>query len=154
MTVLSFAPPPATGRHRNRALADARRARAIELRLTGHTYQQIADELGYANKGTVHRLITNALRAEEAETTRDLRALETDRLDALQAAHWDAALNGDVGSARLVLAIIDKRAKLHGLYPQRTTTKHQPDDDVTLYDFDEHGRLVPVEDLPITRPHS
>ena len=32
-------------KHRNRALAAARRARAIELRTTGLTYDQIAKEL-------------------------------------------------------------------------------------------------------------
>ena len=49
--------PPVTGQHRNRALAAARRARAVELATQGMTYQQIADELGYANRGTVYRLV-------------------------------------------------------------------------------------------------
>lgn len=51
-------PQPALrrGRHRNRALASYRRSRAVEMAAGGSTYQQIADALGYANRGTVHRL--------------------------------------------------------------------------------------------------
>ena len=40
--------PPVRGQHRNRALAAARQARAVQLATEGLTYQQIADELGYA----------------------------------------------------------------------------------------------------------
>ena len=43
--------PPVSGRHRNRVLASARKTRAIELKLQGLTYQQVADEMGYANRG-------------------------------------------------------------------------------------------------------
>jgi len=38
--------PRVSGRHRNRALASARKCRAIQLKLQGLSYQQIADELG------------------------------------------------------------------------------------------------------------
>ena len=60
MTALAIELPPVSGRHRNRALASARRTRAIERKQQGLTYQQIADELGDANKGTVYRLIQEA----------------------------------------------------------------------------------------------
>ena len=43
--------PPVTGRHRNRALAAERRRHAVEMALTGYTYQAIADQLGYASRG-------------------------------------------------------------------------------------------------------
>jgi len=44
--------PRVSGRHRDRALASARKCRAIQLKLQGLTYQQIADELGYTSRGT------------------------------------------------------------------------------------------------------
>ena len=53
--------PLVTGRHRNRTLATARQARAIQLATEGRTYQEIADELGYANRGTVHHIVHDAL---------------------------------------------------------------------------------------------
>ncbi len=42
--------PRVSRRHRNRALAQARKAKAIQLRTAGYTYQAIADQLGYANR--------------------------------------------------------------------------------------------------------
>jgi hypothetical protein len=44
-----------------------------------------------------------------------MRTQEGMRLDRLQRAYWPAALGGDVGAARLVLRVIDRRARLFGL---------------------------------------
>ena len=46
--------PRVSGRHRNRALASVRRSKAIELKAKGLTYQQVADQLGDAHRGSVH----------------------------------------------------------------------------------------------------
>jgi transposase-like protein len=94
------------GRHRNRALACNRRSRAVEMGAAGSTYQQIADELGYANRGTVHRLVRQALEAQQVEIVELLRTVEVQRLDALQASLWPAALAGDVEAATTCLRII------------------------------------------------
>jgi DNA-binding NarL/FixJ family response regulator len=59
--------PRVKGRHRNRALAAARQARAVELLTSGRTYQQVADELGYTSRGTVHNVVAKALREQTAE---------------------------------------------------------------------------------------
>jgi len=48
------------GRHRDRVLASARKCRAIQLKLQGLTYQQIADELGYTSRGTVYTIVKQA----------------------------------------------------------------------------------------------
>lgn len=48
--------PRVSGRHQNHALAAARHARAVQLAAEGRSYQAIADELGYRNKGTVRNL--------------------------------------------------------------------------------------------------
>ena len=50
----------------------------------GMTYQEIADELGYANRGTVYRLVQAALTPELQEDVETHRRLGRDRLDALQ----------------------------------------------------------------------
>src|SRR3954451_16820147 len=84
--------PRIAGRHRNRALAQECRTRAVELVLTGHTYQQVADHMGYANRGTVYRIVQEALQARQADSIDELRQLEMSRLDALQRAHWGNAL--------------------------------------------------------------
>ncbi len=61
-------------------MAEWRKARAVELATQGHTYQQIADELGYANRGTVHRLVQQTLHAHQADSVDTLRALEVARI--------------------------------------------------------------------------
>ena len=96
--------PPVHGQHRNKALAAARRARAVELRTTGLTYDQIAMELGYANRGTVYHVVSEALKAQTAEAVGLLRSLEVERLDNLQLAVWQKAMDGDVPSARRLFA--------------------------------------------------
>src|SRR5918994_6925159 len=90
--------PRVTGRHRNRALAGARRARVLELRAQGWTYEAIADQLGYTSRATVHHILKAALAAQQAEDVQQFRALETARLDALQAAVWDRAMANEVAA--------------------------------------------------------
>jgi len=58
----------------------------MQLLAQGRTYQQVADELGYANRGTVHRIVQQALETHEADNVKFLRQLELDRLRALHAA--------------------------------------------------------------------
>jgi hypothetical protein len=108
-------PPPRSGRHRNRALASWRKNRAVELAASGRTYQQIADELGYANRGTVHRIVREALEAEQTESVDLLREVEVRRLDALQDGLWDAAMAGDIDAVNACLRIILARIKVLGL---------------------------------------
>jgi len=114
---MSFATglPPVHGQHRNKALAAARRVRAVELKAAGLTYDQIAAELGYANRGTVYRLVSDALKAQTVEAVDQLRSLEVERLDRLQFGVWQKAMDGDVPSPRLAIRVIMARCHLLGL---------------------------------------
>lgn len=109
------APALRRGRHRNRALAAYRRTRAVEMAAGGRTYLQIADELGYASRGTVHRIVREALEAQQVQSVELLREVEVKRLDALQVALWDAAMSGDVEAAHACLRIIQARIMVLGL---------------------------------------
>lgn len=107
------------GRHRNTALASWRKTRAVELRATGMSYAQIAAEVGYANRGTVHSVVIQALQAREAESVDLLRQVELERLDAVHAALWPKAMAGDVDAVMALLRIIEARCRLLGLYGDR-----------------------------------
>ncbi|WP_141845244.1 helix-turn-helix domain-containing protein [Humibacillus xanthopallidus] len=107
--------PLVTGQHRNRALAAARQARAVELATQGLTYQAIADELGYAHKGTVYRMVHQALARNRREAVEGLQELEVARLDAVQHALWDKAMGGDVGAGQVIIQIIQARCRLLSL---------------------------------------
>ncbi len=87
----------------------------MRLAAEGLTYQQIADELGYANRGTVHRLARQALEAQQVNSVERLRQVEVNRLNALQVGLWDAAVSGDVEAVNACLRLILARIKVLGL---------------------------------------
>ena len=90
--------PRVSGRHRDRALSSARKCRAIQLKLQGLTYQQIADELGYTSRGTVYKIIRTAQATQLTGAVEEHLDIEVSRLNALQAAVWPAAMSGDVST--------------------------------------------------------
>jgi hypothetical protein len=108
--------PRVQGRHRNHVLARRRKVAAVQLITEGKTYRQAADELGYANAGTVHRLVQSALAERTLEAVDDLRHRESSRLDALLESIWQRAVSGDLRAAGEARRIIEAGARLHGLY--------------------------------------
>lgn len=124
-----------SGRTTSRTVQAAEReAQALALRRAGASYPAIAKELGI-NKGSAHRLVERGLERTVREPAEGLRALENERLDALQLAHWRDALgtpqrqtdaDGTVrvvvptleqkqAATRVVLQVLERRAKLNGL---------------------------------------
>jgi hypothetical protein len=103
-----------SGQHRNRAIAQWRKARAVELAIAGASYGAIAAEVGYSHRGTAYKAVHKALAERVAEGVDELRRLEIDRLDVLQAALWPKAMSGDTAAAFVVLKIIEQRVKLLG----------------------------------------
>ena len=86
----------------------------MELRTQGWTYDAIATELGYANRGRVYAVVRKALDTHEAEGVERLRELEVARLDRLQANLWDRAMAGDVTAVSEIRRIIEARVRLFG----------------------------------------
>lgn len=134
---------PRGGRGRfTRGLSTANRDRqAAELRTQGHSYQAIADELGYRHKESARRAVARALTDAVREPTDELRQMELIRLDSLwmQAMQVLQANHVTVSNGRVVtvekdgelvpvdddapvlqaidrlLKIMERRAKLLGL---------------------------------------
>lgn len=99
--------------------ADAERAlRAYQLRATGTSWWDIAEELG-VSEGQAARLVADqintAARLVDDGAKRNLLALEVDRLDQIQRSLWDRAIGGDLRAVDAVLRIITTRAKILGL---------------------------------------
>jgi hypothetical protein len=100
-----------------------KRQRALEMRLAGSSYDQIAEALGYANRGGAHKAVDSALRRAAKGPAELVRELEAQRLDSLQMHWWVKAISGDVLAFRAILRLMDRRAKLLGLdAPQKITT--------------------------------
>jgi hypothetical protein len=64
---------------------------------------------------TARKLILGALEDVKHEAADIMRTLEGERLNELQSAYWDSAVGGDVNAARVILRIMETRAKLFGL---------------------------------------
>ena len=103
------------GQHRNKALAQWRKARAVELAINGASYGAIAVEVGYTHRGTAYKAVHKALTERVTVGVDQWRRLEFDRLDALQAALWPQAMAGDTAAAGVVLRIIEQRARVLGI---------------------------------------
>ena len=98
---------------RHRAATAPRRA--VELAIDGASYGAIAPKVGYSHRGTAYRAVHKGLTERITAGVDELRRLELDRLDALQAAIWGKALDADTTAVNTVLRIIERRTRLLGL---------------------------------------
>lgn len=74
-----------------RADTALRRRQAIDMRMTGASYQEIADKLGYTTRGAACQDVSRALEQAVVEQTRSVEAYreeELQRLDVLLAEAW------------------------------------------------------------------
>src|SRR5215218_3681672 len=84
---------------------------ALLLRLSGLTWEQIAARLGYRSPNGPRMAVERLLSRIEHQGAAQLRAVEDQRLDALQAAVWPKAVAGDTDAIRTVLRISERRSK-------------------------------------------
>lgn len=104
---------------KSRATAAEKRKQALDLRRAGWSFEDIAAEVGYANKGSAHRAVKQGIADITRESATELLELELARLDDLMAGAYEQARNGDLFAVDRVLKIIDQRAKFLGLYDRK-----------------------------------
>lgn len=102
-----------------------RRAKALDLRKSGHSYRQIAEALRGSegvsakyNEPAAHKDVADELarlRELSAETAKDVLELELTRLDAMILVLWPQVEKGDQFAIDRVLKIQDRRARYLGL---------------------------------------
>lgn len=96
---------------------------AIRLRMTGASYAQIGKALG-CTKQNAHRAVTKALKDTKertAESTDQLRAVQSQQIDALTMAMWPAAQKGDAKAVLAIVRLMRRRAVLMGLDAPKQT---------------------------------
>jgi hypothetical protein len=89
-------------------------SKVLELRRAGVHPTEIARQL-HISKATVYARIKGGLTRTLKEPAAEVRDLEADRLDRLQAAIWPKALRGDLRAVDRVIRISERRAELLGL---------------------------------------
>lgn len=109
---------PSGGNNRTgqkRVTAAEKRRQAVELRKAGATFEEIAEALGYSNKGTAYRAVEQALREAVREPALQLIELEVQRLDLMLRALWPQVVSGKLGAVDRALRIAERRSRLLGL---------------------------------------
>jgi len=99
-----------------RLQAAKKQVKALELRVQGLSFRQIALELKYKGPSGAHGAVDTALERQIREPAEQVRQLELERLDRLQIMPWkQATVIGDPKAIANVLKIMERRAKLLGL---------------------------------------
>jgi len=85
---------------------------AVDLRVAGCTYDQIAEQVGYKNKSGARAAVLGSLSTDLRESVQALKAMEDRRLDKYLR---EMETNGDPERIKVKLAISKNRRDLHGL---------------------------------------
>jgi len=108
-------------------LADRHR-RMIELRRAGFTYEQCAEELGYASKATAQKALSAALGKYQLENAEEMAKLENERLEQAHIVMEQLLLSGEdqTKAALAIVRISESRRRLFGIdKPSRTEIELQ-----------------------------
>ncbi len=92
-----------------------RASEAWHLRVIGRTWQQIADECGYANPSNAHRAVMRFAGTVPDPAPDELRRLWRHRMELLWSLAVRDATKARPGALRAGVAIADRAAKLGGL---------------------------------------
>lgn len=101
-----------------RLAARTRESQAFELRLAGLSFEQIAVQVGYTNRGTAYQAIRRVLVQYQSRLTQhaeELRLLEDARYDEMLRILHPMILKGDLGAMDRALRISQARRQLWGL---------------------------------------
>ena len=95
--------------------AQNKQQQALELRMAGRTWQEIADHLGYKSHTGAIEAVKVALARSNHEAVTDYRSLTLGRLTKVLQVHWPLMLQADPISSKLCLQTIKDMRELMGL---------------------------------------
>ena len=101
---------------------ELRRYKALELKIKGYSDRAIARELG-VGVATAHgdvKKVLEDLAKKNLDEAANLRALLNLRYESLFQTYYESALVGDVESAKMVVGIMDRLAKINGVIPDKS----------------------------------
>ena len=95
--------------------AKVRAAKALELRMEGMKFDDIANELGYNSKQAAFDAVSRELKAITREPAEEVLRLDLERLDSMWGIHYLNAQAGDAMALSSCMRIMERRARLLGL---------------------------------------
>ena len=128
-----------------------KRADALRLRLSGASYREIADKMGWAGPSGAHKAVDKALMEYVQEDADKLRKLELARLDMMELSLAPAVLRGDTDAIRTRLKCMERRAKLTGIdEPLKVDIRAQLIEAAKQYGFTIDEAIAAAEELLAT----
>jgi hypothetical protein len=112
---------------RRRLKAHERQIQALELRLAGVGFRQIASTLGYKSPSGAHDAVMTALDKTLQEPSDRVRKVELERLDRLLSKVYPIARTGSLDHITVCLDILTRRARLLGLDQVKVEHSISPD---------------------------
>jgi hypothetical protein len=108
------------GRTQAGSMEDAivRSNRALELRMAGATWQQVADTLAYRSVKTAQTAVRTALEREQrrvGDVREEYRTMQLLRTERSMRAIWPQVISGDLFAVDRMIKIMERQAKLLGL---------------------------------------
>ena len=100
--------------------AKVRAARALELRMEGMKFDDIAAELGFSGRQGAYDAVSRELKAITREPAEEVLRLDLERLDKMWGIHYLNAQAGDAMALSSCMRIMERRAKLLGLEVNKT----------------------------------
>lgn len=99
-----------------RSLAARKRAAAaLETRLEGKSWREVARIHKYSSGGTAYEAVMLEVRDAPAEAREELRSIMDMQIDKLLEELWPRFLGGELEAGRLIIRAFERRAKLLGL---------------------------------------
>ena len=95
--------------------AHHRQSQALQLRLQGLEYAEIAERLGYADKASAYVAIRDLIARHSYEGVDEMRTVEGMKLNKLEAKLWDLVDAGDLAAIDRLIKVMQRRANLYGL---------------------------------------
>jgi ribosomal protein S7 len=103
-------------RDTKRVVMAEKRRRALQLRIGGATFEQIATQIGYpGQRHRAYKIVNEAIREIYREPAEELVQIECARLDAMLLGLWTRARSGEERAIASVIKIMDRRAAYLGL---------------------------------------
>ncbi len=93
----------------------AREAQLVTMKLSGMTYEQIAERTGYSTGAAARRVVVKALSTVRDQAVADLRMVENARLERANVALWPKVIQGDVDAVHAWVKVSQARRQLNGL---------------------------------------
>ncbi len=90
-------------------------ARALDMRLSGHTYAEIAATIGYKNADNAHAAVQRAIKEIHIEPVIERITMAITRYETMMSALWPRIMEGDPIAIREGRALQDSLNRLEGL---------------------------------------